>query len=367
MARIIHAMFGWDSRAAKVAWTVGLVALAFYAAYVIRKTLLIFVLALFLAYMIAPLVSMIERYRWRRIPRGASVLAAISLVVAVLGLGVALVAPLISEEAQKLADQLPKLTEKTTLVEKIPLPGWLEQFRGRLGAFVQENIKAAATAAIPLAKDVGSRIFVVAGNAVFVVLIPILALIFLKDGPQIRETFLQKTPRASRGKLSRILSDLHDALGTYVRALGLLSLATLAAYGLFFGVAGVPYGILLAAIAAPLEIIPLLGPLAAAVIALFVAGISGYDHLLWMVGFFLVYRVFQDYVLSPYLMSGGIGVHPALVIFGLLAGEQLGGVAGIFLSIPAIAALIILEKHIRAKEVDGPVTAQASNLRPPAS
>ena len=73
-----------------------------------------------------------------------------------------------------------------------------------------------------------------------------------------------------------------------------------------------------------------------------------------MVGFFLVYRVFQDYVLSPYLMSGGIGVHPALVIFGLLAGEQLGGVAGIFLSIPAIAALIILEKNIRAKQADEP-------------
>jgi predicted PurR-regulated permease PerM len=79
-----------------------------------------------------------------------------------------------------------------------------------------------------------------------------------------------------------------------------------------------------------------------------VAGVSGYDHLLWIVAFVIAYRVFQDYVLAPCLMSGGIGVHPALVILGVLAGEQLGGVAGIFLSIPVIAALIILERHLRS-------------------
>jgi predicted PurR-regulated permease PerM len=128
---------------------------------------------------------------------------------------------------------------------------------------------------------------------------------------------------------------------------GLLCLATLVAYGLFFSLAGVPYGILLAFVAAALEILPLVGPLGAAVIALFVAGASGYGHLLWIVAFIGAYRVFQDYLLTPKLMSGNIGVHPALVIFGLLAGEQLGGVAGIFLSIPVMAAMIILYRHLR--------------------
>jgi len=194
------------------------------------------------------------------------------------------------------------------------------------------------------------QVFGFAGNAIFLVLIPILALIFVKDGERIRATLLREIgPGASRSKVAAIVSDLHEALGSYVRALGLLSLATLVAYGAFFSVAGVPYGILLAAIAAVLEIIPVVGPLAAAAIALFVAGVAGYDHLLWIAGFILCYRVFQDYVLSPWLMHGSIGVHPALVIFGLLAGEQLGGVAGIFLSIPVVASLIILEKHLHAK------------------
>jgi predicted PurR-regulated permease PerM len=343
-------MLGWDSRAAKVAWTVGIVVVAFYAVYMIRKTLLIFLLALFLAYMIAPLVTLIERYKWKRIPRGVSVLAAMALVVLVLGSGAALIAPSVSEEAQKLAEQLPKLTEESTIVESIPLPGWLEQFRGRLRSAVHEGIKAAEAAALPFAKDLGVGIFTFAGNLIFVVLVPILAIIFVKDGPQIREAIVELSPAPSRSRLSHVLADLHDALGEYVRALGLLSLATLVSYGIVFGVMGVPYASLLAVVAALLEIIPLLGPLTAAVIVLFVAGISGYEHLLWIAFFIAGYRVFQDYVLAPYVMSGNIGIHPALVILGLLAGEQLGGVAGIFLSIPVIASLIILQKHVRSSQ-----------------
>ena len=359
-------MFGWDSRAARAAWTVALVAIAFYAAFTVRKTLLIFVLALFLAYMIAPLVQLIERYKWRRIPRGASVFLAFAMVVGAIALGAVLVAPSVADEAKKLAEQLPTLTEKTQLAERIPLPGWLEQYRARIGAFLQENIKAGTAAAVPLAKNVGGGVLVLVGNSVFLVLIPILALIFVKDGPRIRNALLQELGSwETRGKLSGILSELHDALGKYVRALGLLCLATLVAYGAFFSVTGVPYAILLATIAALLEIIPLMGPLAAAVIALFVAGASGYEHLVWIAGFILVYRIFQDYVLSPMLMKGSIGIHPALVIFGLLAGEQLGGVAGIFLSIPAIAALIILEKFVRSERSRAPQPpARASDSAP---
>ena len=56
----------------------------------------------------------------------------------------------------------------------------------------------------------------------------------------------------------------------------------------------------------------------------------------------IVYRIFQDYVLQPYLMSSGVALHPLLVIFGVLAGEQVGGVAGMFLSIPALATLRVV-------------------------
>ena len=60
-------------------------------------------------------------------------------------------------------------------------------------------------------------------------------------------------------------------------------------------------------------------PLAAAVISLLVAGVSGYSHVVWLLVFFIVYRLFQDYVLSPYLLSSGVQLHPLLVLFGAVA------------------------------------------------
>src|ERR1051325_7302967 len=77
------------------------------------------------------------------------------------------------------------------------------------------------------------------------------------------------------------------------------------------------------------------------------AGARPAQRLLWMVTFFIAYRIFQDYVRAPWLMGGGIGLHPVLVIFGLLAGEQLGGITGVFLSIPVMAALALLARNLR--------------------
>ena len=365
-AHVIHVRswtikFGLDTRAARITWTAAVVGLALYAAYLIRATLFVFVLALFVAYMIVPLVNLIDRHKWRRMPRTASVAIAFVLVLGIVVAAAALMAPVVSDEAAKLAEQLPKIAQTGNIAEKIPLPSWLDPYRGRISAMIQDNLSGATAAAAPMMKEVGAKAFRFAGGLIYVVLIPILAFIFVKDGPEIRRTLVSEPESGEkRSEMAQLLWDLDDALSHYVRAIGLLCLATLVAYAIFFTVAGVPYGILLAAIAAVLELLPLMGPLAAAVIALFVAGASGYEHLLWIVLFIAAYRVFQDYVLSPMLMSGNIGVHPALVIFGLLAGEQLGGVPGIFLSIPVMAALIILYRHARKKEpvVSTPADAQ---------
>ena len=301
--------------------------------------------------MVAPLVNLIDRHKWRPMPRTASVVAAFVVVLALVVAAAALVAPVASDEAAKLADQLPKIAQGGNFAEKIPLPSWLEPYRSRLNDIVQENLMGATAAAAPMMKEVGVKAFRFAGGLIYIVLIPILAFIFVRDGPEIRRALVvEANPGERRSEVTQLLWELHDALSRYVRAVGLLCLATLVAYGLFFSLAGVPYGILLASVAAVLEVLPLIGPLGAAVIALFVAGASGYEHLLWIVTFIAAYRIFQDYVLAPKLMSGNIGVHPALVIFGLLAGEQLGGVAGILLSIPVMAALIILARHARKKQ-----------------
>jgi predicted PurR-regulated permease PerM len=133
----------------------------------------------------------------------------------------------------------------------------------------------------------------------------------------------------------------------YIRALALLAMATFVAYSVLFTITGVPYAFLLAGVAGVLEFIPVVGPLSAAILTLLVAGLSGYSQLLWIVAILVVYRLFQDYVLSPYLMGSGVEIHPLLVLFGVLAGEQVAGVPGMFFSVPVIAALRIVIVRMR--------------------
>jgi predicted PurR-regulated permease PerM len=148
-----------------------------------------------------------------------------------------------------------------------------------------------------------------------------------------------------------------------MRALVLQSAAAFVAYGLFFFLIGVPYGMLLATISFFLEFIPVVGPLVGAAAILLVAGLSGFQHLFWILVFLIVFRIFQDYVLSPHLMSKGAKLQPVVVIFGILAGGQIAGIPGIFLSVPVLAILRIvyrqLKKKVLASPLDRPGTGMA--------
>jgi predicted PurR-regulated permease PerM len=117
--------------------------------------------------------------------------------------------------------------------------------------------------------------------------------------------------------------------------------------------------LILAGIAALLEFIPLVGPASAAVIILIVCAASGSGGLLWIVVFFVCFRIFQDYVVNPYLMSSGIELHPLLVLFGILAGASLAGIPGVFFSAPVIAILKVVYTHTRATYYKRKITVPA--------
>ncbi|MEO8628468.1 MAG: AI-2E family transporter [Betaproteobacteria bacterium] len=336
-------MLGFDRRAAQFAWTVSLVALALYAIYAVRKTLFIFVLAVFFSYMVYPLVRYLHRFTPRRVSHTVSTIVVFMLIVGcIIGLGF-LVGPSIVEQAAHLTEQLPALARDTHITDRLPLPHWLEPYRARVLDLVRSQVESGTSYALPMARQFGQGVVLVASNALYIVLIPILAFLLIKDGAGLRDQFLRWIPSERYTTVSAaIVDDLDALLGRYIRALLILALATIVVYSTFFSLVGVPYGLLLASIAGALEFIPVIGPLAAAIICIVVAGLSGYDHLLWLVGFIVLYRVFQDYVLNPYLMSDGVEISPLIVLFGLLAGEELAGVAGIFLSVPVLAAAKIV-------------------------
>lgn len=340
-------MLAFDRRAAKVTWTVFLVIAALFVVYSVRRTLLVFFLAIFFSYMLFPLVRRIELM----IPLRAARTVATSIVFLLLALIVAgliaLIGPPLADQASTLAARIPEVVKDPRMFDRVPLPDVLAPYRDRMAEFVREHLPTGASA-MPIARQVGQTALRVLGDMLFVILIPILAFLFIIGGAAMREAFLSWTAEGSHSPMwQHIVDDLDRLFGRYIRALVLLSAATFVSYSIFFSVAGVPYGVLLAAAAAVLEFIPVIGPLVAAIACLVVAAVGGYDHLLVIAGFIAVYRLFQDYVVNPYLMSGGVAISPLMVLFGLLAGEEIGGVVGIFLSIPVLAAARIAILRIR--------------------
>jgi predicted PurR-regulated permease PerM len=344
-------MFGFDPRIAKKTWTVFLVALLLFIIFQVRLTLLVLVFAIFFAYLIHPLVRFVDRNTPRYVPRTAAIAVAYILIIGILATAVTVVGTRMADEAANLGQQLPALLDPKNVSQRISLPAFLEPMREHVLEFLQEQFKSGKDQALPLIQRFGTGVMQAVSNVFYIVLIPILGFLLIKDAPKLRAQFLSKLDHDKRGLAAEIVKDLHIVLAGFVRALLLLSLATFIGYSIAFTLLDVPYALILAGVAALLEFIPVVGPLSGAIIVLGVAAVSGYENLLWLAAFFLAYQAMQEYMLSPYLMSEELEIPPLLVIVGVLAGEQLGGIAGMFLSIPVIAALrLILTRTIARRK-----------------
>jgi predicted PurR-regulated permease PerM len=254
----------------------------------------------------------------------------------------------VADQAASFGQELPHLLDPGVLAKRLPLPGFLEPFRARLADLGHSALHGGQAQAIAGAREIGAGLVHVAGNMVYIVVVPIFSFLMISQAPLI-EKFLVAHAGDARGMLwVKIARDLNFLLSRYVRALSLLSLATLVTYGVVLSLLGAPFALLLAGAAAVLEIIPVFGPALAAIAIVTVAAFNGFAHVWWLLAFVVAYRIFQDYMLNPWLMSEGVHVPPILVVFGLLAGDQLAGVAGIFLSVPVIAAIRIVISRLRA-------------------
>ena len=338
-------MFGIDRHAARATWTAALVVLVLYMIYLIRSTLFIFILALLFAYLLSPLVEFLDRVLPVSRTRTPALLLAYVIFV---GLAVLLgieIGSRVVDQAHKLGTDLPPKIK--TWVETPSQSATINDIKVKILERVQTEVGEWSTSLLSALPQAGLKFLSVASDLIFVVIIPILAFFFLKDAHAIREHVLELVDAGPRRVLLvDVLADVHLLLAHYMRALFLLSLASFTAYGVFFSMMSVPYGILLAAVACLLEFIPMIGPLTAGVMILAVAIVAN-SHVLAILIFLLAYRMFQDYILSPHLMGQGVELHPLLVLFGVFAGAEVAGIAGTFLSVPVLALVRIMYVRIR--------------------
>lgn len=335
-------MWGLDRRAARAAWTVLLVALAAFVLYQIRRVLFVVFAAVLLAYFLAPVLNLLQRFTRRRLSRAVSLAVVYVVFLALLVLLGALVGNRVGEEASALAARLPGWVQNLGAGLETPEPAWLAPAKRALLAALRDKLENIGRELLPLVQRATAGVMSLVGGLIVLVIVPVLSFFLLKDGDELKSRVLGGLPPERHAFWEGVLADVHRLLGQFIRALALLSVATFLAYGAVFALMGIPYAILLATLAGVLEFIPVLGPLAAAIAISLVVIVSGHGSI-WMVLAFLGgYRLFQDYVLQPHLMSAGLALHPVLVIAGALAGEALAGAPGMFLSVPVMATLRIL-------------------------
>jgi predicted PurR-regulated permease PerM len=338
-------MLGIDRSAARCTWTAALVVLLLCLVYLVRGTLFVFILALLFAYLLSPLVNLIDRF----LPGNRSRTIALALAYAIFVAAMVLIGIQIGSRVVEQANSLEK-----TFPSRVA--GW-QPPAGSLEAQVADKVRAeAARWSNDLVSELpqfGMRFLAVARNLAYLVIIPILGFFFLKDGGLIRQHILdlvEEGPR--RALLDDMLADTHLLLAHYMRAMVLLSLGTFTVYSIVLSIMGIPYAILLGLVGGMMEFIPTIGPVVAGLTILLVAVVSG-GPVLAVVIFVLCYRVLMDYGAAPRLMGRGVELHPLLLLFGVFAGAEAAGVAGAFLSVPVLALVRILYRRIRKARLSG--------------
>jgi predicted PurR-regulated permease PerM len=334
-----------DPRTLRVMWTVLVVIGALALLYLLRTVLLMLVFAVVFAYLIFPLVKLVERGLPRSGRRPIAIGVIYLVLVAALSTLVALVGPRLGRELAALGQKFPEISAqiKSGRVISNIFPHWG-------GAEILDDVvRAHLPQVVEYAQHALTGALGWLSGAWVVIMVPIFAFFFLRDAERVAGAVTGAiADRGGRRKLSAtIIHDLHSVFGEYVRALVLLCALTFVVWTVLFLIARVPYAVVLAAIGGTLEFLPLVGPVAAGITVVSVALFSGFEHPWLLALFIVIWRLVQDYVSSPLIMGRGVELHPALVIFGVLAGGELAGVAGMFLSVPAIAGLRVVWRRLR--------------------
>jgi predicted PurR-regulated permease PerM len=324
-------------------FTVLLFALVLGFLYIARRTLIAFLFAIFFAYLMEPAVSRIER--WVR-GRGRAIAVIYLLLLILLITFFFFVGPRIAREAQILsqAKLLDRVSSGQIAVDIGVERGWSLPTIQHLKEFLLGHKRDLGG----IAQRVGLRMAEVAQQSWLLILVPILAAFFLKDGRSFSEVLLSLVQsRPQRELMEGVLGDLNQMLAQFIRAQLTLAALSFVVYTSFLSLLRVPYALVLGSAGGIMEFIPVVGPLVAALVIVGVALLLSYPHGLALLIFLGVWRMILDYVISPRIMGKSMELHPLAAIFGVLAGGEMAGVLGVYLSIPVMASLRIVWRRWR--------------------
>ncbi|MBV2235836.1 MAG: AI-2E family transporter [Sterolibacterium sp.] len=325
--------------------------------YVLSSILTPFLLAGILAYICAPLVDWLVRYRLPRTAASLLVILSLGALLALLGL---ILLPLIREESQQMMDRLPALV---ALWNEHAMP-WLQQHLGvqpqaRLDAAAVKRLLSANPGSVnnilhSLLQSLKIGGLAVVGLLTTLALMPMMMFYLLADWHQLLGRLDRFIPRPWHTRSRQIGGEIDAVMGEFLRGQISVMLCLAVYYSLGLWLAGVSFALPVGILTGLLIFIPYIGFGLGLLLAILVALLQS-AGIAPLIGVAIVYgfgQLLESFVLTPWLVGQRIGLHPLAVIFALLAFGQIFGFFGILLALPASAILLVGLRHLAASYLD---------------
>lgn len=303
----------------------------------LRAVVTPFVLALILAYLLEPLVDLLER---RQVPRSAAILT----VYLALGLAASLawvsVMPSAMAELEQLARRLPEQSRQWgaaagTLLARIR-PDSLPEVVSRATEALVGRIERALEV---VAARLGNLVVATLSQALNFVLTPVLAYYILKDRERLARSLLELIPARQRRALVALALEVDQTLAAVIRGQLLVSMTVGAVVAAGLMLLKVPYALLLGLLTGLLDIVPYFGPVAAGIPILALSLAKSPVTALWAVGLLVAANQLEGAFLQPKVMSRTAGLHPLVVIGAVLTGAEVAGIFGMLVAVPVASVV----------------------------
>ncbi|HEY8761857.1 MAG TPA: AI-2E family transporter [Candidatus Dormibacteraeota bacterium] len=295
-------------------------------------------LAIVVAAALEPILSRLERF----MPRVVAALAAYLFAAAAVGIGLYLFLGPLVFQSSGLSGRLPiyfdnflgAINHAAAANFGIVLPP-PDQVRASLAKAAQGQLQQIIFQAI-------GYLQLVAGVAADTALVLLLAFWFMVDGARVRAAFAQVVPARYRQRVRFVEDTLSTVLGGYIR--GQLTMAAI--IGISAGVGcwllGVQYPIVIGVLAFFFELVPMVGPILAALPAVMISAFQPFPLVLLVLAFFIAMQFVENNILAPRITAGAVGLHPIAAILGLVAGFEAAGIVGALFALPLLSAVSVI-------------------------
>jgi predicted PurR-regulated permease PerM len=338
-----------DSPRTLIAWTVAVVVavvVAVWALYLVRQVIVLIYVSVLLAISFSPLVRLIERQTvlpvGTRIPRWLAILIVYLGILGVVTAIALIVMPPLLTQARDFATHLPDLVDRA---QRYLVARSILAERKTFGEIVQQA---------PGSTDVVGRALLtfwgLFGGMLGLVSIVILTFYLLVDADSVFAGIVRLFPRERRLRVHAVSRQIGIKVSAWL--IGQLILAGVigATSALWLGFLGVPYFYVLALIAAIGEMIPIVGPILAAIPGIMVALATSWKLALLVAAFYLAQQQLEANILVPKLMERQVGLTPVAIMVALLLGGALLGIPGAILAVPTAAILQVVFQELVGEE-----------------